>query len=116
MKSNSKSGATLAAAAATLFLAGSVVTTGVDAGKRCLGKCMAGNACKGQSACKGSANSCKGRQRVARARVFRRLPKSSAPPWAPSSSRVDLPHPIKRGLGVAGPSLFRPDGKDPRPK
>ena len=31
MKLNSKSGATLAAAAATLFLAGAVVSTGVDA-------------------------------------------------------------------------------------
>jgi hypothetical protein len=56
MKLNSKSGATLAAAAATLFLAGAVVSTPANAA----GKCMAGNACKGQSACKGSANSCKG--------------------------------------------------------
>ena len=60
MKLNSKSGATLAAAAATLFLAGAVVSTVSTPGKRCAGKCMAGNACKGQSACKGSANSCKG--------------------------------------------------------
>ena len=57
MKLNSKSGATLAAAAATLFLAGSVVSTPANAAA---GKCMAGNACKGQSACKGGANSCKG--------------------------------------------------------
>ena len=59
MKLNSKSGATLAAAAATLFLAGSVVTT-VSTPASAAGKCMAGNACKGQSACKGGANSCKG--------------------------------------------------------
>ena len=34
MKLNSKSGATLAAAAATLFLAGAVVSTGIDARER----------------------------------------------------------------------------------
>jgi len=59
MKLNSKSGATLAAAAATLFLAGAVVTTSSPA-NAAQGKCMAGNACKGQSACKGGANACKG--------------------------------------------------------
>ena len=59
MKLNSKSGATLAAAAATLFLAGAVVST-VSTPANAAGKCMAGNACKGQSACKGSANACKG--------------------------------------------------------
>lgn len=59
MKLDSKSGATLAAAAATLFLAGAVVSvsTPADAAQ---GKCMAANACKGQSACKGASNSCKG--------------------------------------------------------
>jgi hypothetical protein len=60
MKLNSKSGATLAAAAATLFLAGAVVTAGSSPANAAAGKCMAGNACKGQSACKGGANSCKG--------------------------------------------------------
>ena len=60
MKLNSKSGATLAAAAATLFLAGAVVSTGSTSANAAQGKCMAGNACKGQSACKGGANSCKG--------------------------------------------------------
>src|SRR2546421_13106632 len=59
MKLNSKSGATLAAAAATLFLAGSVVSTVSTPANAAQGKCMAGNACKGQSACKGSANACK---------------------------------------------------------
>ena len=53
MKLNSKSGATLAAAAATLFLAGAVVSTGSTSANAAAGKCMAGNACKGQSACKG---------------------------------------------------------------
>ena len=60
MKLNSKSGATLAVAAATLFLAGSVVSTVSTPANAAAGKCMAGNACKGQSACKGAANSCKG--------------------------------------------------------
>jgi uncharacterized membrane protein len=61
MKLNSKSGATLAAAAAALFLAGSVVSSVSTPANAADGKCMAGNACKGQSACKGGgANSCKG--------------------------------------------------------
>ena len=60
MKLNFKSGATIAAAAATLFLAGAVVSTGSTPAQAAMGKCMAGNACKGQSACKGGANSCKG--------------------------------------------------------
>jgi phage tail sheath gpL-like len=59
MKLNSKSGATLAATAATLFLAGTVVTT-VSTPAAAQGKCMATNACKGQSACKSAGNSCKG--------------------------------------------------------
>jgi hypothetical protein len=59
MKLVSKSGATLAAAAATLFLAGAVVSTTSPA-NAAQGKCMATNACKGQSACKGASNSCKG--------------------------------------------------------
>jgi hypothetical protein len=60
MKLNSKSGATIAAAAATLFLAGAVVSTVSTPAQAAMGKCMAGNACKGQSACKGASNSCKG--------------------------------------------------------
>jgi hypothetical protein len=60
MKLDSKSGATLAAAAATLFLAGAAVSTVSTTAYAAGGKCMAGNACKGQSACKGGPNSCKG--------------------------------------------------------
>jgi hypothetical protein len=60
MKLNSKSGATLAAAAATLFLAGSVVATSTSPASAATGKCMAANACKGQSACKSASNACKG--------------------------------------------------------
>ena len=60
MKLNSKSGATLAAAAATMFLAGSVVSTVSTSANAAPVKCVGTNACKGQSACKGGANSCKG--------------------------------------------------------
>jgi hypothetical protein len=60
MKLDSKSGATLAAAAATLFLAGAVVSTSSAPASAAQGKCMGANACKGQSACKGAGNSCKG--------------------------------------------------------
>ena len=58
MKMTSKSGATLAAAAATLFLAGATMSTVTYAAGE--GKCVGANACKGQSACKGGANACKG--------------------------------------------------------
>ena len=58
MKMTSKSGAALAAAAATLFLAGATMSTATYAAGE--GKCVGANACKGQSACKGGANSCKG--------------------------------------------------------
>src|ERR1700692_2894053 len=57
-KVTSRSGATIAAAAATLFLAGATMTTVAYAAGE--GKCVGANACKGQSACKGGANSCKG--------------------------------------------------------
>ena len=59
MKLSSKSGATLAVAAATLFLAGATasITTVAQAAD---GKCSGANACKGQGACKGGANACKG--------------------------------------------------------
>ena len=54
MKMTSKSGTAIAAAAATLFLAGSVVSTVSTTANAAAGKCMAGNACKGQNACKGN--------------------------------------------------------------
>jgi hypothetical protein len=58
MKMTSRSGAAIAAAAATLFLAGATVsTTAYAAGE---GKCVGANACKGQSACKGGNHACKG--------------------------------------------------------
>ena len=58
MKMTSKSGAAIAAAAATLFLAGATMSTvSYAAGE---GHCVGANACKGQSACKGGNHSCKG--------------------------------------------------------
>ncbi len=59
MKMTSKSGAALAAAAATLFLAGATLST-TTAYAADEGKCMGTNACKGQSACKGGNHACKG--------------------------------------------------------
>ena len=58
MKMTSKSGAAIAAAAATLFLAGATMSTVTYAAGE--GKCVGANACKGQSACKGGNHSCKG--------------------------------------------------------
>src|SRR5947209_17945283 len=58
MKVASKSGTAIAAAAATLFLAGATMSTVAYAAAE--GKCVGANACKGQSACKGGANACKG--------------------------------------------------------
>lgn len=60
MKLDSRSGATLAAAAATLFLAGTMVSTVSAPANAAQGKCMAANACKGQSACKTAGSACKG--------------------------------------------------------
>ena len=58
MKMTSKSGAAIAAAAATLFLAGATMSTVTYAAGE--GKCVGANACKGQSACKGGNHACKG--------------------------------------------------------
>ena len=58
MKMTSKSGAAIAAAAATLFLAGATMSTATYAAGE--GKCVGANACKGQSACKGGNHACKG--------------------------------------------------------
>lgn len=52
------SGTMLAAAAAAMFLAGPVVTAGTAHAADV--KCMGGNACKGQSACKTSTSAGKG--------------------------------------------------------
>jgi uncharacterized membrane protein len=63
MKMTVKSGSALAAAAASLLLAGAVSTSTsantviADDAK---GHCMGANACKGKGACKGASNACKG--------------------------------------------------------
>ena len=60
MKLTKTSGATLAAAAATMMLAGSVTapTTGHAADYKV--KCFGLNACKGTGSCKSTGNGCKG--------------------------------------------------------
>lgn len=58
MKLSSKSGAAIAAAAATLFLAGATMSTVTYAAGE--GKCIGANSCKGLSSCKGASNACKG--------------------------------------------------------
>jgi len=60
MKLTAKSGATLAAAAASLMIAGAVTAPAfaADAAK---GHCVGANACKATGACKTAANACKGK-------------------------------------------------------
>jgi hypothetical protein len=58
MKLDARSGAAIAAAAATLFLAGVNMSTPVFAADE--GQCVGANAGKGQSACKGGNHACKG--------------------------------------------------------
>jgi hypothetical protein len=56
-----KSGASLAAVAAAMIIAGTVaapITAG--AAEEAKGHCMGANACKGKSACKTASNACKG--------------------------------------------------------
>jgi hypothetical protein len=72
MKVTSKSGAAIAAAAATLFLAGATMSTVAYAAGE--GHCVGANACKGQSACKSAANACKG-QNACKGRGFSAMTK-----------------------------------------
>jgi uncharacterized membrane protein len=53
-------GAAIAAAAATLFIAGCAQQGSVTAGDTQV-KCYGANACKGQAECKTAMNSCKGK-------------------------------------------------------
>lgn len=59
MKMLAVSGSTLAAAAATLLLAGAVTAPASHAAEGA-GHCVGANACKGQTACKTASNACKG--------------------------------------------------------
>ncbi len=53
-------GATLATAAAAMFIAGAAMTAAPTAAKADEFKCAGINACKGQSSCASATNSCKG--------------------------------------------------------
>lgn len=59
MKATARCGASIAAAAATLILAGAIapVSHAAEEGK---GHCVGANACKGRGACKTATNDCKG--------------------------------------------------------
>ncbi len=59
MKLAFRSGASIAAAAATLILAG-VIAVPVTQAAEAKGHCVGANACKGQGACASAANACKG--------------------------------------------------------
>ena len=59
MKASIRSGASIAAAAAALILAGAVATPALAA-EPGQGHCMSANACKGTSDCKTAKNDCKG--------------------------------------------------------
>lgn len=56
---NKTVGATLATAAAAMFIAGAAMT-GVPTAAKADVKCAGINACKGQGSCAGAGNSCKG--------------------------------------------------------
>jgi uncharacterized membrane protein len=56
---NKTVGATLATAAAAMFIAGAAMTGAPTAAKADV-KCAGINACKGQGSCAGAGNSCKG--------------------------------------------------------
>jgi hypothetical protein len=73
MKLSSRSGAAIAAAAATLFLAGANTSTPVFAADE--GHCVGANACKGQSACKGGNHACKG-QNACKGKGFAEMTKA----------------------------------------
>jgi hypothetical protein len=60
-RKNVVSGAILATAVALMFTAGSLMAAEQPAsGQPAQVKCVGGNACKGQSACKSASSSCKG--------------------------------------------------------
>jgi len=59
MKISVKSGASLAAIAATMLLVGAVAAPAIAA-EGAKGHCVGANACKGKGACKSASNACKG--------------------------------------------------------
>lgn len=60
MKISVRSGAALAATAATLLLSGAIASQVSAAGMDAKGHCVGANACKGHGACKTAKNACKG--------------------------------------------------------
>ena len=74
MKLSHRSGTAIAAAAATLVLAGAALTP-ASAAEAAMGHCIGANACKGQSACKGASNACKG-QNACKGKGFLAMTKS----------------------------------------
>lgn len=74
MKLAARSGASLAAAAATLVLAGLAVAPASHAGDA-KGHCVGANSCKGTSACKTANSACKG-QNSCKGHGFLELTKS----------------------------------------
>jgi hypothetical protein len=60
MKISVKSGSAIAAAAASLLMAGAIIAPTTQAVADAKGQCVGANACKGQSACKTATSSCKG--------------------------------------------------------
>ena len=59
MKLVGRTGTSIAAAAATLILAGAALAP-ISHAEEAKGHCVGANACKGQGACKSAANDCKG--------------------------------------------------------
>jgi hypothetical protein len=60
MKIDVRSGAAIAAAAATLLIAGAAISAPMQMAAGEIGHCNGANACKGKGACKTASNDCKG--------------------------------------------------------
>ena len=60
MKIEVRSGAAIAAAAATLLIAGAALSAPTQIAQEGMGHCNGANACKGKGACKTASNACKG--------------------------------------------------------
>ena len=75
MKIDVRSGAAIAAAAATLLIAGAALSAPTQIAQEGIGHCNGANACKGKGACKTASNACKG-QNACKGKGF--LPAKSA--------------------------------------
>ena len=106
MKLNSKSGATLAAAAATLFLAGSVVSTVSTPANAAAGQVHGRQRLQGPERLQGLGEFLQGPERLQGPGLLGGFREGSAPPWAPSSSRVDRPIRCEEGPALPGPRCF----------